>query len=345
MLVSFAFAQNPTDNLLFNGGFETGEVFQSGTSTFKLPSGWSGGFTSGGAESWSNLEPTGGLFQGQYRTSGRFSYGLQRNDGSFTAWIYQRVPASSGALLDGRAFAYVVGGATSYVALGIDPTGGTNIASRSIIWQGVSGITNQWIRLRLSVLGQNSTATIFLYAKQDLPYNPNAVYWDEVTLTSFLNPTPAPTRQNITGSMFMNANAVLNVRSGPSEAYPIIGSAIPGDIYTVIGQERGWFRIDYLGKVGYVAAHLVTTTGAIASEPEAALESEVTYTAIYRVNLRSAPSTDGGIIDKIPAGATVRGIARTRDNQWLQVSYLGNVGWVAMRYGAVSGNIYTLVAQ
>jgi uncharacterized protein YraI len=68
------------------------------------------------------------------------------------------------------------------------------------------------------------------------------------------------------------------------------------------------------------------------------------------LNVRSGPSeaypsTDGGIIDKIPAGATVRGIARTRDNQWLQVSYLGNVGWVAMRYGAVSGNIYTLVAQ
>lgn len=53
----------------------------------------------------------------------------------------------------------------------------------------------------------------------------------------------------------------LNVRSGPSKEYDIIGKAKAGEEFAVSGQtDNDWYRIAYDGKEGYVSGKYATVT-------------------------------------------------------------------------------------
>lgn len=59
----------------------------------------------------------------------------------------------------------------------------------------------------------------------------------------------------------------LNVRSGPSQDYSIVGKAKAGETYQVTGQaDTGWYQIDYNGTTGYVAEQYVTVSLSDAEE-------------------------------------------------------------------------------
>jgi len=55
----------------------------------------------------------------------------------------------------------------------------------------------------------------------------------------------------------------MNVRSGPGTNYPVIGTASAGRSYPVTGKNaaHSWWRIDYNGRDGWVAASLTATQG------------------------------------------------------------------------------------
>jgi TolB protein len=89
-------------------------------------------------------------------------------------------------------------------------------------------------------------------------------------------PTPTPTTQppNL-GRVIAYA---LNVRTGPSTAYSIVGTLSLGDPVEVVGrntassfdyaQDRDWLQIAYNGQEGWVAAAYVDLTGSLATVPE-----------------------------------------------------------------------------
>lgn len=59
----------------------------------------------------------------------------------------------------------------------------------------------------------------------------------------------------------------LNVRSGPSQDYSVVGKAKAGETYEVTGQaDTGWYQIDYNGTTGYVAEQYVTVSLSDAEE-------------------------------------------------------------------------------
>lgn len=145
--------------------------------------------------------------------------------------------------------------------------------------------------------------------------------------------------------LLMNANVRVNVRAGAGTSFPVIGVALPGEIYTVLGRQGGWYQIDYLGRVGYVAAHLVTVSGVAPAQREPELASGVSFTTGYRLNMRTGPGTQYPAFQVLPYGVTVKVIGRTADNIWLRIVYLGRDGWVAARYGSISGNIYYIVPE
>lgn len=59
----------------------------------------------------------------------------------------------------------------------------------------------------------------------------------------------------------------LNVRSGPSQDYSVVGKAKAGETYQVTGQaDTGWYQIDYNGTTGYVAEQYVTVSLSDAEE-------------------------------------------------------------------------------
>jgi hypothetical protein len=52
----------------------------------------------------------------------------------------------------------------------------------------------------------------------------------------------------------------------------------------------------------------------------------------YTVRIRTEPTTNAQIVDRLPYGTTVRADLRTLDDQWLRVNYLGQLGWVNARF-------------
>ncbi|MBM7691591.1 D-alanyl-D-alanine carboxypeptidase [Peribacillus deserti] len=118
---------------------------------------------------------------------------------------------------------------------------------------------------------------------------------------------------------FINtATSDLNVRTGPSTAYSILGTVQKGEELTVTGKANGWFKISYNGRTGYVSGKYVQVT-------------EVMYAATANLNLRSGPSTASGILASIPKGT---GLAITADavNGWYKIYYNGKFGYVSAAY-------------
>lgn len=52
---------------------------------------------------------------------------------------------------------------------------------------------------------------------------------------------------------YVNSEKGLNVRSGPSTDYSVIGTLSNGSKIEVTGESGGWYRFDYNGKDGFVA--------------------------------------------------------------------------------------------
>ena len=63
--------------------------------------------------------------------------------------------------------------------------------------------------------------------------------------------------QTTTGTV-TNAQDGLRVRSGPGTTYDRIGSLDNGSKVTIQGEENGWYKIDYKGRVGYVSKEYVS---------------------------------------------------------------------------------------
>jgi Tol biopolymer transport system component len=89
-------------------------------------------------------------------------------------------------------------------------------------------------------------------------------------------PTPTPTTQP--PNLGRVTAYALNVRTGPSTAYPIIGGLSLGDAVEVVGRntassfdyalDRDWLQIAYNGQEGWVAAAYVDLTGSLTTVPE-----------------------------------------------------------------------------
>lgn len=70
------------------------------------------------------------------------------------------------------------------------------------------------------------------------------------------------------------AAAALNVRSGPSTDYGVIGGYAQGGAITVTGQcdQTGWYRVSYNGAIGYVSNQYVSESASVV-EPTGSSES------------------------------------------------------------------------
>jgi uncharacterized protein YraI len=157
------------------------------------------------------------------------------------------------------------------------------------------------------------------------------------------------------------AYRTVNVRSGPSTTYSVIGQLLADTIVEVTGRsdaENNWLRINFEDQSGWVAYFTVVVTGDLETLPtvEAVPPAVVTTTNVLplvelaqgvpegpivtsfrRVNIRSGPGTDFGRLDMLEPGETAPIIGRTEDNEWLQIEFEGQTGWVAYFVISVTG--------
>jgi uncharacterized protein YgiM (DUF1202 family) len=168
----------------------------------------------------------------------------------------------------------------------------------------------------------------------------------------------------------ITARSRTNVRSGPGTEYTIIGQLSQGDEMTVTGRDstsNDWFRLDFNGAEGWVAASVVTLSGDPTTvgvvEPANAVStsgnSEVTATVYGETSVRRGPGTSYSVITTVSEDSEsiydVTGILeldpplecknnRINDvtdsgyesSAWLRVNAGGEEGWV--QYTAVDVN-------
>ena len=88
---------------------------------------------------------------------------------------------------------------------------------------------------------------------------------------------------------YVNSEKGLNVRSGPSTDYSVIGTLSNGSKIEVTGESGGWYRFDYNGKDGFVATKYTTTqaTDSNGSNAAAADDNSTSSTAAADENSES----------------------------------------------------------
>lgn len=322
--------------------------------TFNAPTYWWGGFILGGDAPWKNVHPNGFPHTGGIKRSGGRSYHMSRGGGTFTAWLLQQVSVAPNTDVQGGAWALIEhnsGG--SVVRAGIDPNGGTDPNSPGVVWSEWAGALYQWNLVQVTTrAGTTGVVTLFLYATQSQPSNPNGVYWDD----AFLNGTPGaglPTggQPDQPSTRIVTTTERVNVRNGPGLSAARIGTLRPGDAYTLTGEADGWYSIDFNGQVGWVSAIFVTVSegqptvagGGAPPAPSVPSISSLRFLVDYTLRMRAGPDTTSAILASIPHNTVVTATGRSADGRWLQITYQGQTGWIASRYGrAQSGDILGL---
>lgn len=172
-------------NLLVNAGFESDYSGRAGRGDFNFPSGWDGWWTDApSTEAWMNVPPTGYPHSGPFRRSGANAQSIAKGGGSFTAaaiQIVDNIPA--GAQLQGSVWVYIENGqgANAQVRIGIGSNVGNNVYG-NITWSDWEKDLNSLQQISVTHTATGGSVSLFIYATQTWPNDPNAVYLDDAEL-------------------------------------------------------------------------------------------------------------------------------------------------------------------
>jgi N-acetyl-anhydromuramyl-L-alanine amidase AmpD len=117
----------------------------------------------------------------------------------------------------------------------------------------------------------------------------------------------------------------LNVRSGPSTGYSIIGSIPQGQRYVAIESSNGWYKIYFKNNTGWCSgSYLSTVTGVTGVKIETA-----------SLNVRTGPSTGYGIVGT--CASPQRYVQITASGGWRKIYWGGGAYWVSGSYTSAFG--------
>jgi len=137
------------------------------------------------------------------------------------------------------------------------------------------------------------------------------------------SPPPAPPPSALQAKQVSAGS--LNVRSGPSTAYSIIGGISNGQRYVSIQSSGGWHKIYYANNTGWCSgSYLTTVTGVTGVRIDTA-----------SLNVRNGPSTSYSIVGSTSSGQ--RYVQTTTSNGWRKIYWGGGAYWVSGAYSSTFG--------
>ena len=126
----------------------------------------------------------------------------------------------------------------------------------------------------------------------------------------------------------------VNLRTGPSTSYSVIGVIPNGTTITLYGLANGWHEVEYNGKRGFVSGSYVEIT--YSSDSSGGDGSEENSEPIGmgittgNVNFRTGPSTSSPKITQLPRGTYVT--LYSLNNGWYEAEYNGMRGYLYAAY-------------
>ena len=136
-----------------------------------------------------------------------------------------------------------------------------------------------------------------------------------------------------TNTMYVTANAGLNLRKGPSTSYAVIKTLSKGTEVTVVSSSNGWSKVNVGGVSGYVSSDYLSSTkpstGSSSSNESTSNSTSTMYTT-DRLNLRKGAGTSYSVITTLDKGIAVT--VHSSSNGWSKVSVNGMTGYVSSSY-------------
>lgn len=257
-------------NLLVNAEFDEptlveAVVSKDGYSRFHVPRAWQGGaLTVPAPFRWINRIPEGGAHTGARKLSGVRSFHVYYDYGTFSAWLYQRVPVMPSTPLSGGAHVYIEGTDGAVARVGIDPLGGQNPFARTVVWSAWATQRDAWTPCAVSVGAESASATLFLYATQTNYVEPNGVYWD----AAFVNGTPPESEQESSAQMVTLAYN-MRFRAGPGTQYAEIARLERGKTVTLLARSVDglWLWVEAGGRQGWLATQFISSPDRVMGLP------------------------------------------------------------------------------
>jgi uncharacterized protein YraI len=158
-----------------------------------------------------------------------------------------------------------------------------------------------------------------------------------------------------------------NVRSGPSVTYDVIDVLLQGQTVEATGRSdvfSNWLQVNLGARRGWVAYFTVAVDGDISTlpiiqasaptptplpddiPPTQQASSNLYVTAYRRVNVRSGPGTEFEVLGALAAGQTADVIGTSGEaNEWLEIRFNGDTGWVAYFVVTVSGDLASITSN
>lgn len=126
----------------------------------------------------------------------------------------------------------------------------------------------------------------------------------------------------------VNCSYSVNVRSGPSSSYSIVGKAPKGAVYEVTGQSGSWFSITFGGRTAYIFYDYL----AVVYSPALSFKGKV-VNCTYDVNVRSGPGGSYSKLGTAPKDAVYAVAGQTGD--WYRIIYNGLTAYIYSGYLSV----------
>ncbi len=130
--------------------------------------------------------------------------------------------------------------------------------------------------------------------------------------------------------------SALNIRSGPSTSYSIVGYASKGNNLQILETSNGWYKVKLSnGKIGWGSGKYINVSGESSNTgtPSTSKTGTVTADALH---VRTGPSTGHSKITKVYKGQNVDVLESS--NGWHKIKTpSGHIGWSSGDYISLSG--------
>ncbi|MCC8163240.1 MAG: SH3 domain-containing protein [Lachnospiraceae bacterium] len=136
-----------------------------------------------------------------------------------------------------------------------------------------------------------------------------------------------------TGLCVAQVNDYVNIRSGPSEDYDVVGKLYANSVGTVEGYEDGWYQITSGNVTGYVSAEYVVI-GTEAEELAEEVGTRMATVTTETLRVRTEATTESSILGLIPEGEEL--VVTDETDDFVQVSIEEGDGWVSKEYVSLS---------
>lgn len=123
----------------------------------------------------------------------------------------------------------------------------------------------------------------------------------------------------------VRATEAVNIRTGASTEYRILGVLYAGESITATGpSQNGWTPVSYNGREAWICSQYLTSNGSPASVVPGPTSTKVTTDAL---NARSGPGLDYRVLEVLPPGTSVT-VTGAIQNSYAPINLHGRTAWV-----------------